>query len=813
MAAARPVYLPSNLLPEVALGVLTNCGGLAVLSTEELISLQSISEMVPVLLPLLLSLSAAPLVVIIGCFRPRWTAGVAVLLAALAFAATLWGWASGGGMVSFPWAPTWGLNISLELDGLAALYALLATGVGLAVLVYSSGYMPHHLEKEKRPGQDTTAFYALVLLFMGAMVGLVMAQDLILLFLFWDVTTITSYFLISYDRHKLEARRSSLTALIITGVASLGLLIGALMLDVAYGSFSLPALPALIEPGPYLTTAGALMIVAALAKSAQIPLHFWLPRAMVAPTPVSSYLHSAAMVAAGVFLLQRLYPILEPSPVLLNALLGIGLTSMFIGGMLALAQDRLKRLLAYSTISQYGYVVTMLGLGGEAAVVGSIFYVLAHGLMKSALFLTAGTVTYATGQDQLSRLGGLARPMWWLALGSGVAAAGLAALPLTLGFFKDELFFEGALERGWPFALVAMVGAGLTLAYAWRFWGGLFTGAQRSSLIYRPGPALLVPILVLGALVILGGLWPTPFATLANQATIPSLGEAGSAKPAYHFDLRPANLLALGAYGVGLLLVVTRWVRHGAAGAVVQAGRRWGPAHQWQMGLRKLDRISDRIYWTLVPNLGGRITAVVLAAGLLVLLAVLVLPSEGTYRIGFFTWREDWGLVIALVITAAGGILTSLPRDHLTQVLGTSVISYGLVAVFAIFSAPNVAVVMALITIISGIFFFAVLTMLPTKALMEQAAKPERFWWRNALVGLVAGVLATAVAWSVLSQEPAAESIADEMTRLTPDVHAKDIVTAILADFRGLDTMGEITVIAVVLLGLLAVLRLKRDES
>jgi multicomponent Na+:H+ antiporter subunit A len=213
-----------------------------------------------------------------------------------------------------------------------------------------------------------------------------------------------------------------------------------------------------------------------------------------------------------------------------------------------------------------------------------------------------------------------------------------------------------------------------------------------------------------------------------------------------------------------------------------------------------------------VPNLGGRITAVVLAAGLLVLLALLLLSTEATYRVGAFTWRNDWALVIALVLTAGGGILTTIPRHHLTQVLGTSIVSYGLVAVFAIFSAPDVAVVMALIAIISSIFFFAILTMLPTRALMEQAAKPERFWWRNAVVGVMAGLLATAVAWSVLSREPAAESVADQLILLTPDVHALDVVTAILADFRGLDTMGEITVIAVVLLGLLAVLRLKRHD-
>ncbi len=219
----------------------------------------------------------------------------------------------------------------MTLDGLAALYALLATGIGFLVLVYSGRYLPLHLEHKGRPESEGTRFYGFMLLFMGAMVGLAMAQDLILVFVFWDLTAIASYYLIGYDRHDLDSRASALMALLVTGVTAVLLLIGALLLYATYGTYSVPELAGLTRPGSLLNVAGLLIAVAALAKSAQVPLHFWLPRAMAAPTPVSAYLHSAAMVAAGVLLLGRVYPLLQKSAFLLDVLLVVGLVSIAFG--------------------------------------------------------------------------------------------------------------------------------------------------------------------------------------------------------------------------------------------------------------------------------------------------------------------------------------------------------------------------------------------------------------------------------------------------------------------------------------------------
>src|SRR5690242_12450244 len=415
--------------------------------------------------------------------RPRRAAlaWAAVASAVVGFAAFLAGWLSGGGAVDVAWAPTLGLRLDLALDGLAVLYGLLATGIGAVVFAYGAAYLPWHLRHEGRTQAEARRFWPWMVLFMGAMVVLACARDLILLFVFFDLTAVASYFLIGFDRDRREARGAALMALLVTGVSAVALLIAAILLQAAYGTFSLPELFVRARGGGTVTAAAALIAVAALAKSAQVPLHFWLPRAMEAPTPVSAYLHTAAMVAAGVLVLGRVHPLLARSDAVLDGLMVVGFASIAVGGVLALVQDQLKQILAHSTISQYGYVVVLYGIGGAAGAVAAALYVVAHAIAKSALFMTAGAVTVATGETRLSRLGGLARPLPVLAVASGVAAATLAALPLSIGFFKDELFFAAARTAGPLVQALAVAAAALTFAYIGRFWLGLFTGALRSA--------------------------------------------------------------------------------------------------------------------------------------------------------------------------------------------------------------------------------------------------------------------------------------------------------------------------------------------
>ncbi|MDP8901836.1 MAG: DUF4040 domain-containing protein [Actinomycetota bacterium] len=737
--------------------------------------------------------------------RPAGAAPVGAAFCALAFGATLWRWTSGGGAVDVAWAPSWDLRLHLELDGLAALYALLATGVGFAVLVYSSRYLPLHLEHQDRPASDGTGFYFFVLLFMGSMVGLAMAQDLVLIFVFWDLTAIASYYLIGFDSHDPDSRASALMALLVTGVTAVLLLIGAVMLYAAHGTFSVPELAGRVGPGPLLTTAGLLIAVAGLAKSAQVPFHFWLPRAMAAPTPVSAYLHSAAMVAAGVLLLGRVYPLLQKSDVLLDILLAVGFFSMAVGGMLALTRDVLKQLLAYSTVSQYGYVVVMYGLGGEYGAVGASFYVLAHALCKSALFLSAGTVTEATGRDRLSGVGGLYGSMPLLAAGSGVAAAGLAALPLTAGFFKDELFFAAALERGPVFAGLAVLGAALTFAYTWRFWAGIFLGT--SDAVAAPQPGVLVwPVVALGGLVLFGGVFVGPYLGLALAAGSDSLGASASVSAAYHLDARPENLMALATYGLGALIILLRPLWSGAALALSRLGERAGPERLYALGLRGLNGLSDRVHRAEARDLRSRVAAILLPGGILVGAGILVTPTGGTYRVGGIQ-AGDIPLLLALVPVAVAALTTTFTKRHVTLALVLSSAGFVLALVYAFFGAPDVALVAVLVETVLTLLFLGTLRLVPYEVLHRQAGLPTEKRRRKVFFAAVAGASTFAVVWATLSRPAPEESVSEEHLRLTPDAHAGDAVTAILADFRGLDTLGEISVVALVLLAVVTLLQ------
>jgi multicomponent Na+:H+ antiporter subunit A len=756
---------------------------------------------------LIAALLPAPLTALAGWRRPAWAAPVAVATTLVAFATALLAWAIGGGERDVAWAPTWDLRLAFTLDALAVLYALLATGVGLAVVVYAARYLPLHLEHQHRPAADAPRFYAFILLFMGAMVGLVMAQDLLLLFLFWDLTAIASYFLIGYDRQEAASRFAALMAILVTGVSAVFLLIGAVILQAEYGTYSLPDLIARVESDNRLLVAGALMALAGLAKSAQVPLHFWLPRAMAAPTPVSAYLHSAAMVAAGVFLLQRLYPLLSRSERLLDGLLLVGFLSIASGGILALSRDELKPLLAYSTISQYGYVVVMLGLGGTYGAAGAAFYVLAHGLAKSALFLTAGAATEATGEKYLSRLGGLWRAQPLLAAGSGAAAATLAALPLTIGFFKDELFFAAALERGWGFAVLAAIGAALTVAYVGRFWVGIFLGPVRTAAHAIP-TALVAPIVVLGLLCVAGGIVVRPAAELAEAAGEVMLGGSLSIHPAYHLDARDENLLALAAYGLGGLILVFQPLWRGGVAAVSRLGERVGPERVYRWSLLGLNRFSDRIHDIEVRDLRSRVATILFPAGVLVLAGFLATPTRGAFTTGGLR-GADLPLILVLGLVALAAVATTLRRDHLSMTLLLSAVGYGLATVYALYAAPNVALVAVLIETLFSLLFLGFLATMPRDLLRQAVVRPvaREYRWRDPLLAVVSGLVTFLIVWGVLSKPAPQETVAQVYVELTPSAHAKNIVTAVLADFRGLDTMGEITVIGMVLLGVTTLLR------
>lgn len=771
------------------------------------------------LLPLALALAAAPAVLIAGSLAPRLAAPLGIAFSASSFATLLWGWLAGGGTFVMPWVPSLGLELAFTLDGLAALYGLLATGIGTAVLVYSSRYIPLHLAHEDRPPREAVRFFYFVLLFMGSMVGLALAQDLILLFVFWDITAIASYYLIGFDRHSEEARASAMMALLVTGVTAVFLLVGALLLHAEYGTFSIPGLVAVAEPGPLLTAAGLLIAVAGLAKSAQVPLHFWLPRAMAAPTPVSAYLHSAAMVAAGVFLLARTYPLLQQSPFLLDLFLVVGAASILYGGVIALTRNGLKQLLAYSTIAQYGYVLLFYGMGGPYGAGGAAFYVIAHGLAKSALFLTAGTVTEATGAKNLSEAGGLARRLPLLAAASGIAAATLASLPFTIGFFKDEFLFAAALSRGTGFVVITVLAAASTVAYTWRFWSGIFLGAPRGegakgaaaalgaeargarALGAAAVPARLVwPIVTLAGIALVGGLWPQPFAALAMDAGLATFGAPTPLDARYHAALLPEYLLAAAAIGLGALLVVTRRAWLPVAQWAARLDQRAGAERAYVGLVHGLNVFSDRVHQLEISRLRSRVASVLVPTGLLVVIALVATGTSAPFRVGAITPR-DIPLVAALLVTAVAAVSVTITRGHVPLVLVLSGTGFSLAVIYAFWGAPNVGLVAVLIETMLTLLLVGTIALLPRRVLVEQKQLPLLTSRRLAWVSVLAAIVIFPTVWGALSYMPAGTIVAGEYLELTPLAHALNVVSAILADFRGMDTMGEITVVALAALG------------
>ena len=764
---------------------------------------------------LIVALAAPFLVVLAGMIRLRFATPVAIGVTAAAFAATILSYWQGDDRVDVAWAPAWDIRFTVELDGLARLYAMLATGVGLAVVVYAARYIPLHLRHEHRPQAEIIKFYGFLLLFMGAMVGLVMAQDLILLFVFWDLTAIASFFLIGFDRDKEESRSAALMALLVTGISAICVLIGALILWNEHGTFRLETALTSDATSAPVAWAAVLIAIGALTKSAQAPLHFWLPNAMAAPTPVSAYLHSAAMVAAGVFLVGRTYPLMARFDWLLDGFIIVGLLSMAVGGVLALTRDVLKQILAYSTISQYGYVVFLFGIGGEHGVAAASFYVIAHALSKSALFLTAGAVTEATGQKNLSGVGGLARSMPLLAIGSGFAAAGLIALPLTVGFFKDEFYFGAAWDRHPLLALAAVLGATLTFTYISRFWLGVF-GPSAKGTIPRAKPNalsnfLVWPVAALGILVVIGGIWLAPVTRMAEQAASVSMAHDVHLHGAYHFDLRAENVMAVTTWLFGALMLAGRKIWWPAAMSISRLGQRVGPERLYGSGLAQLNRLSDWLHDIEVRDLRSRIASILLPAGVLVGLAVYVTPSSNQFFIGEIS-RDDAPSILMLVLAMFAAIAISIPRDHLNLALVLSCVGYSLSVLYAFMGAPNVALVAVLIETVFSLLFIGMLILMPRSILRyESARRPERIRIRrDALLAIVAGGMAFFVVWGALSKPAADTTVIDRYVELTPVAHGKNVVTVILAEFRGLDTAGEITVISIGLLGILSLLRIGR---
>ncbi len=728
----------------------------------------------------------------IGRARPEMTGWAAAMVAAAVTGALAYAWVDGRLGFSAPWLASLGSRFDIGLDSLGAPLAVYTAGIAVVVLAYAVSYMPRHLEEEGRPTGDAVPFFALMLAFALAMVLLMLAQDLVLIFLALEATALLSFLLIRFDGNAQSVAAARL-ALVVTAGSSLLFLLGLVMIAAETGTTVLAELrgPDVAEPIP--DVALACLAAGVLAKSAQVPLHFWLPRAMAAPTPVSAYLHSAALVAAGVFVLQRLHFLLESAPWVLDALFWLAFASIGVGGFLALVSDPLKRVLAYSTIAQYGYGLALLAAGGKDGLVGAPFFIVAHGIAKCALFMTAGAVTQATGEDRLSRSGGLARAMPLLAFASFIAAAAIAGLPLTIGFFKDDLLLKVIVEKGAVAAALATAGIAVTFAYMARLWFGIFGGRRRPA--GAPSWGLSIPVAVLSGSTLLFGVWPTPLEPIFGEAASVIAGEEQRAHLAYPDRLTAELGLAIVGWIAGMAIWPGARLVRPALEAVAEAAGRVGPAAAAAAIGATGRRLSNVLHAIEVRDARNRLTAIFGVSAGFVILGIV---ADGNWPRTGAVWADDLPLAAALVATAVAATVAIVARGHLAFLLLLSFVGMALALVFALAHAPEVALVLALVETLLTLLFIGVLSNMRHEVLLAARRQPGAR--RSAAVGVAAALASTATTWLALSVAKS-DTPTDEYARLTETAHGEDIVTVILADFRGLDTAGELTVVVVAIVG------------
>jgi NADH:ubiquinone oxidoreductase subunit 5 (subunit L)/multisubunit Na+/H+ antiporter MnhA subunit/multisubunit Na+/H+ antiporter MnhB subunit len=761
-----------------------------------------------VLVPFVLAAGAAVL-------RPRTSvqggiaaAGMAVLfvLALLQLGAVT---EAGALVLTVPWVPQIGLAFSLYVDGLALLFTLLVTGIGVAVMLYAGFYF----DDPRKCGR----FLALLLAFTGSMLLLVLAGNILTLFIAWELTSIISFLLISFYGKDPAARRGASQALMITGGGGLALFVGLVLAGTAAGSMELADILTsgdLLRENAWYTAITVLLMIGAFSKSAQFPLHFWLPNAMSAPTPASAFLHSATMVKAGIYLLARFSPVLGDTPLWTTALPVFGLATMLVGGVFALRQRDLKGMLAYTTIAMLGSFVALIGVPGGEGLKAAYVGLLGHGLYKCALFLVVGAVDHATGTRDIDRLGGLRAQMPGFAIVTAIAGLSMAGVPPLMGFVGKELLLVD--YEASPVALaVIMTSAICMVAVAGRLFWDVFM---------RPAPAphhdeahgdghhddghhghalprgLVAGPAGLAALSIIGGLGIGPLITPLVQ---PAVG-----KPITLYLLPPyINLpliLSLTALALGALLFFTRrvWL------AWALPGLPQGTTLYHAM-IGGVERTGDQ----LLKLQGGKIRyylAVILAtvAGLLAIALVRIIPfSIPPITIANASDALKGALLILSLIATGYSLLVD---RHIVAALSLGLAGYAIGGIFLLEPAPDVALVQFLVETLATVLIFLILARTSEK---ERRAAMERLWGqtrrglvRDLAIAGVTGAAMTIFALAAVSSRPTPNPISQWHLMNAPRVGVTDVVAGIVTDFRGTDTLIEITVFGMAALGVLTLL-------
>ncbi|MFI7582690.1 Na+/H+ antiporter subunit A [Kocuria sp. M1N1S27] len=740
------------------------------------------------------------------------------LLAAVPFAGFLWllgsgprvygaegGWTEGGS-----WIPSLHLGLVLRMDALAWTMSLLVLGVGSLVLFYCARYF-------KTGAVGLGGFGAQLLAFAGAMFGLVTADDMLLLFVFWEITTVLSFLLISYSRTRLSARRAALQALVLTTAGGLSMLVGIVVLGQAAGTYRisevLAAAPELVQRGTVVDVAVLLLLVGAVTKSALIPLHFWLPAAMAAPTPVSAYLHAAAMVKAGVYLVARFAPGFAETALWQPTVMVLGVGTMLFGGWVALKQYDLKLILAYGTVSQLGFLVVIVGRGAADTAQAGMAMLLAHGLFKATLFLVVGIIDHRAGTRDIRRLSGLAGRVPVLFAVSLVAAASMAGLPPLAGFVAKESVlaaFAHDVDSAAGIAVLAGLVAGsvLTFAYSARFvWGGF---AQKSaefseldagiggkaviSDMQRVEPAFLAAPLVLSVLTVVFGLWPQP----VNAVLQPYVDQfPATEEHDFYLALWHGPTPAL---GLSVLIVAGGLLLHLGRRRVAGLQRALPSLPAGELVYRRVVNVLDlAAVWITGRTQRGSLMfylSVILITAIVVPLVALVV--EETPPLGALRVSDGPAQLIAGAAMVVAALLVPLATKRFLAVLLVSVTGYGLALIFALQGAPDLALTQTLVETVLLVAFVLALRSLPAPLWHRNPAG------RRLLRGTIAvtfGLFMMALAAFSISSRTA-DPVSLELPRMAYELgDGANVVNVILVDIRAWDTFGEVSVLVLAATG------------
>ena len=698
------------------------------------------------------------------------------------------------------WLPALGLNVNFFLDGLGLLFAGLILGIGLLIILYARFY----LARKDPMGQ----FYSYLLLFQGAMVGIVLSDNILLLLIFWELTSLSSFLLIGYWKHLPEGRQGARMALTVTGAGGLAMIAGMLILGDIAGSYDLTVILGsrdAIQSSPLYLPALMLILLGCFTKSAQFPFHFWLPHAMAAPTPVSAYLHSATMVKAGLFLMARLWPVLAGTDAWFYIVATTGLVTMVLGALIALFKDDLKALLAYSTVSHLGLITMLLGFGTRTAAVIAVFHIINHATFKAALFMTAGIVDHETHTRDIKNLGGLATLMPITATIAIITALSMAGIPPLNGFLSKEMMLEEAAHTAWTanawvVPLLATLGALFSAAYSFRYIAHVFLGSKRNDYPqnpHDPSVGMWIAPAVLAVLVVLIGALPNtvagPLVAVAAGAVI------GGDLPAYSIKLWHGVTPALWMSAIAV-----------AGGAVLL----WLHPRLNDLWLATPRPEAKRIFDALVDVAvkASRSASDALHDGALTrYLAIFTFATIGLGLSGYFGGLHEPGTRASLppvplavigwiLLMGATAAVVVFHRNRLLSLVLIGVIGLIVSIGFIYLSAPDLALTQISVEVVTIILMLLALNYLP-KSTPRESSHARRL--RDGALAVTGGAGVGALIWALMTRD--FSPISDfHLAQSYPGGGGTNVVNVILVDFRGFDTFGEIIVLGIAALAIFA---------